>query len=338
MKNTAVVILNYNGLNWIKKFIPTFKLHSNEADIVIIDNGSTDKSVKFISQEYPEIKLIKLEFNLGFAGGYNEGLKQLNHTYFIIVNSDIEVTKNWISPNIKILESDENVVAVQPKIKSYHDKTKFEHAGAGGGWIDKLGFPLCRGRVIDSIETDNNQFDDICEIFWASGACLFIKSKDFFDVGGFDSTFFAHMEEIDLCWRWKNNGKSIFYCGQSTVFHVGGGTLNYNSPQKVFLNHRNNLFMIHKNYNSKLPLIILIFCRLFLDGIACLKYTLSGKPSFIISILKAHFNYYNNIRELNSFRKNHKFKDFKKMKGVLNSSIIWKYYVLQKCKFVELIK
>jgi GT2 family glycosyltransferase len=338
LKKTAVVILNFNGQNWLEKFLPTFILHSNEADIVIIDNGSTDESVKFINKEYPQLDLIKLKSNLGFAGGYNEGLKQLNHSYFIIVNSDIEVTENWISPNIKILESDENIVAVQPKIKSYLEKSKFEHAGAAGGWIDKLGFPLCRGRVIDAIETDNNQYDDTNEIFWASGACLFVKAKDFFEQGGFDSTFFAHMEEIDLCWRWKNNGKSIVFSGQSTVYHVGGGTLNYNSPQKVFLNHRNNLYMIHKNYKSKLPFGLLILIRLFLDGLACLKYTLSGKPRFIISIIKAHFAYYIKIRDLNSFRKNNKFNDFKRMKGVLNSSIIWKYYVLQKRKFVELIK
>ncbi len=338
MKKTAVVILNFNGQDWLKKFLPTFILNSKEADIVIIDNGSTDNSTSFINNEYPELNVIKLKNNLGFAGGYNEGLKKLNHSYFVIVNSDIQVTKNWISPSIEILESDDNIVAVQPKIKSFYEKDKFEHAGAAGGFIDKLGFPLCRGRVIDSIESDNNQYNDTSEIFWASGACLFVKAKDFFNQQGFDSTFFAHMEEIDLCWRWKNNGKAIMYNGQSTVYHVGGGTLNYNSPQKVFLNHRNNLFMIHKNYKSNFPLGLIILIRLILDGMACLKYTLNGKPRFISSILKAHFAYYMKISELNSFRKNNKRKEFKKMKGVLNSSIIWKYYVLQKCKFVELIK
>tara|TARA_B100001758_G_scaffold129168_1_gene111146 strand:- start:460 stop:1476 length:1017 start_codon:yes stop_codon:yes gene_type:complete len=338
LKDTAVVILNFNGQNWLEKFLPTFILNSKEADIVIIDNGSTDNSVAFLNNEFPDLKLIKLKKNLGFAGGYNEGLKELNYTYFAIVNSDIEVTKNWISPNIKTLESNENIVAVQPKIKSYHERDKFEHAGAAGGWIDKLGFPFCRGRVIDSLEKDVDQYNDTTEIFWASGACMFVKAKDFFIQKGFDASFFAHMEEIDLCWRWKNSGKSIVYCGESTVYHVGGGTLNYNSPKKVFLNHRNNLYMIHKNFKGNSPLMAIILYRLILDGLACFKYTLSGKPHFIKSILKAHFAYYKNIKGLNAFRKNTKLKYFNKMKGVLNSSIIWKYYVLQKCKFVELFK
>lgn len=338
MKNTAVVILNFDGQKWLNKFLPTFIKFSTNADLVVIDNGSNDNSVDFIKKEYPKIKLIQLKENLGFAGGYNEGLKNLNHSYFIIVNSDIEVTENWIEPNIKILESDKNIVAVQPKIKSYYEKNKFEHAGAAGGWIDKLCFPFCRGRIIDTLETDNNNYNDTCEIFWASGACLFVKANEFIELGGFDSSFFAHMEEIDLCWRWKNNGKSIIYNGASTVYHVGGGTLNYNSPHKVYLNHRNNLYMIHKNYKSNTPFVFIIFIRLLLDGVASLKYTISGKPNFIISILKAHYSYYINIRNLNKFRKNNRLQNFKKMKGVLNSSIIWDYYVLQKRKFTELIK
>ncbi|MBM78746.1 MAG: hypothetical protein CL846_09715 [Crocinitomicaceae bacterium] len=338
MKKTAVVILNFNGQKWLEKFLPTFIKFSTNVDMVVIDNGSTDDSVKFINNEFPNINLIQLEKNLGFAGGYNEGLKHLHHSYFIIVNSDVEVTENWIEPNIKILESDENIVAVQPKIKSYNEKNKFEHAGAAGGWIDKLGFPFCRGRIINTLEIDKNNYNDISDIFWASGACLFVNAKAFTEQGGFDSSFFAHMEEIDLCWRWKNNGKSIKYNGKSTVYHVGGGTLNYNSPKKVYLNHRNNLYMIHKNYKTNTPLFIIIFIRLFLDGIASLKYTMSGNPNFILSILKAHFSYYSNIRKLNNYRKNNKPKNFKKMKGVLNSSIIWNYYVLQKRKFAQLIK
>ena len=190
MKKTAVVILNFNGQKWLEKFLPTFIKFSTNADMVVIDNGSTDDSVKFINNEFPNINLIQLEKNLGFAGGYNEGLKHLHHSYFIIVNSDVEVTENWIEPNIKILESDENIVAVQPKIKSYNEKNKFEHAGAAGGWIDKLGFPFCRGRIINTLEIDENNYNDTCDVFWASGACLFVNAKAFTEQGGFDSSFF----------------------------------------------------------------------------------------------------------------------------------------------------
>ena len=329
--------MNFNGENWLKKFIPTFIIHSKEdADIYVIDNGSSDDSLNYLKKNSPAIKTIPLEKNLGFAGGYNEGLKKINAEFFIIVNSDVEVTKNWISPLIKVLKNNENISAVQPKIKSYKNKDYFEYAGAAGGFIDLLAYPFCRGRVFDYTELDKKQYDTHREIFWASGACMAIKSRDFNDVGGFDKDFFAHMEEIDLCWRLKNLGKNIFYTSESTVYHFGGGTLKYSSPKKTYLNYRNNLWMIHKNFKGNTPLFLFVLIRILLDQISGIKLLLSGDRKGYLSIVKAHLSYLTSIGKMNVKRKQFSKLNFHKLKGYSNKSTIWNYFFLKKKTFLEM--
>ena len=331
--------MNYNGERWLKKFLPIFiEFSSDISDVVVIDNGSTDQSVNLLKTDFKNVKIVGLENNLGFAGGYNEGLKELKYEYFIIVNSDIEVTKNWIPPLIETLKNNPNVAAVQPKILNYNKKDEFEYAGAAGGFIDILGYPLCRGRIFDSLEIDNNQYNKISEIFWSSGACMVIKSIEFQKYGGFDSDFFAHMEEIDLCWRLKNNGKNIMYCPESTVFHVGGGTLNYDSPKKTYLNYRNNLCMIHKNFKGNTPIFIIILLRIILDQISGLRFLFKGEFKNLFSIYKAHLYYFTNLLHIQNKRKKIKKLPMKKMKGVLNHIIIWKYFINQKRIFTEITK
>ena len=244
MNTLAIIILNWNGKSWLEKFLPTVLKYSQNAEIFVIDNASTDNSVLFLNENFPEVKIVINEKNFGFAGGYNEGLKHVNAEFYCLLNSDVEVTENWTQPILKLFKKDEKIAAIQPKILSYHDKEKFEFAGAAGGLIDNLGYPYCRGRIFENLEIDNGQYNDETEIFWASGCALFIRSKDFWEQNGFDERFFAHQEEIDLCWRLKNSGKKIFYTYKSTVYHVGGGTLHKQNPQKTYLNFRNNLSMM----------------------------------------------------------------------------------------------
>ncbi len=274
---------------------------------------------------------------MGFAGGYNEGLKQINSKYYVLVNSDIEVTKSWINPLIKVLENNQNIVAVQPKILSYQNKNHFEHAGAAGGFIDRFGYPFCRGRIFNFTERDQKQYDDCQEIFWASGACMAIKAEEFKKIGGFDQSFFAHMEEIDLCWRFKNLGKNIFFTSESLVYHVGGGTLNYDSPNKIFLNYRNNLWMIHKNYHANSPLFYFISFRLFLDQISALRLLISGKIKSFLAIEKAHFQYLKSLRKIHKKRKTIKKSNLHLHKGYSKRSIIWNYFLKGNKKFSEII-
>lgn len=330
--------MNYNGIKWLKKFIPFFiKFSEKEADIFVIDNGSTDQSIEFLKKNHSEVCIVPLLKNLGFAGGYNEGLKKINSKYFILVNSDIEVTNSWIPPMIKILRNNTNIVAVQPKILSFNNKNKFEYAGAAGGFIDAFGFTFCKGRIFDNTEIDEGQYNQDKEIFWASGACIAIKAEEFKKIGGFDEDFFAHMEEVDLCWRFKNQGKNIFFTSESTVFHVGGGTLNYNSPQKLFLNYRNNLWLIHKNYNSNYPLFTFIFTRIILDQISAFKFLLSGSLSSFLAVEKAHLNYFKAIGSLQTKRKKINKRHINTLSGYCNKSIIWSYFIKGKSKFSEII-
>ena len=269
----AIVILNWNGKNWLEKFLPSVVEFSDDADIFVIDNASTDNSVEFLKTDFPSVQIVINSTNFGFAGGYNEGLKQIDAEYYCLLNSDVEVTNNWIQPILSLFEKNLDIAAIQPKILSYTDKNKFEFAGAAGGLIDNLGYPYCRGRVFDEVEEDKGQYDDETEIFWASGCALFIRSKDFWNQNGFDERFFAHQEEIDLCWRLINSGRKIFYTGKSKVYHVGGGTLNKQSAQKTYLNIRNNLSMMLKNLPFP-KLIGLIFFRLCLDGVAGIYFGL----------------------------------------------------------------
>ncbi|MDQ0594044.1 GT2 family glycosyltransferase [Chryseobacterium ginsenosidimutans] len=290
-KNIAVVILNWNGKNWLQKFLPSVISFSGIAEIYVIDNQSTDNSLEFLKNEFPTVKIVINDKNYGFAGGYNEGLKEIKTEYYCLLNSDVEVTENWIEPVLHLFQKDSSISAIQPKILSFNNKNYFEFAGAAGGLIDNLGYPYCRGRIFDDLEEDKGQYDDETEIFWASGCCLFIRSKDFWEQSGFDERFFAHQEEIDLCWRLINSGKKIFYTGKSKVYHVGGGTLNKQSTQKTYLNIRNNLSMMLKNLPFP-KLIGLIFFRVCLDGIAGIYFGLKQGFPHLWAVVRAHFGFY----------------------------------------------
>ncbi|UJF29199.1 glycosyltransferase family 2 protein [Kaistella sp. 97-N-M2] len=287
----AIAILNWNGKNWLEKFLPNVIENSANAEIFVIDNASTDDSVSFLKERFPRVHLVVNDKNYGFAGGYNEGLRSIDSEIFCLLNSDVEVTENWIDPIISLFKKDPTIAAVQPKILDYNRKEYFEFAGAAGGFIDNLGFPYCRGRIFENIEKDLGQYNDEREIFWASGCCFFVRSQDFWAQNGFDARFFAHQEEIDLCWRFKNAGKKIFYTGKSTVYHVGGGTLNKQSPQKTFLNMRNNLSMLLKNMPVA-TLLWVIPVRLILDGFAGIYFGLQFGFSHFWAVLRAHGSWY----------------------------------------------
>lgn len=296
MSKLAIVILNWNGKKWLEKFLPNVVEHSQNAEVYVIDNGSTDDSNDFLQTNFPSVKIIKNDKNYGFAGGYNEGLKKIDAEIYCLLNSDVEVTENWTQPILELFSSDENITAIQPKVLSYNQKTHFEFAGAAGGFIDNLGYPYCRGRVFDKLEEDKGQYDDETEIFWASGCAMFIRSEDFWNQNGFDERFFAHQEEIDLCWRLINSGKKIYYTGKSTVYHVGGGTLSKQSPQKTYLNFRNNLSMMLKNLPFP-KLLWLIFIRLCLDGIAGIRFGLKDGFPHLWAVARAHFGFYGQASE-----------------------------------------
>lgn len=291
MKKTAVVILNWNGVKLLEQFLPSVIHHSPEATIYVADNASTDTSVAYVKAHFPTVKIISNSRNFGFAGGYNEALKQVEEEIYALVNSDIEVTENWLQPILALFEREPHTAIIQPKILDYKQKTHFEYAGAAGGYIDKYGFPYCRGRIFDTVEADKGQYDDITEIFWASGACMFIRKNIFRELNGFDSDFFAHQEEIDLCWRAFNKGYTAKYCGFSTVYHVGGATLNTGNPRKTFLNFRNSLWMMTKNLPKK-QLFPTLFIRLSLDGIAGVRFFFQGKFKHTWAILKSHYYFY----------------------------------------------
>ncbi len=298
----AIAILNYNGRTWLEKFLPKVFQYSQEFPIYIIDNSSTDDSIEWIKSQNLEISIIQNQENYGFAEGYNQGLKKIKAEVYCLLNSDVEVTENWIFPVLQVFQKYENIAAVQPKILDYNRRNYFEYAGAAGGFIDNLGYPYCRGRLFFDIEEDQGQYDDISEIFWATGACLFVKSKCFWKVGGFDATYFAHMEEIDLCWRLKNEGFQIYYTGFSAVYHVGGGTLDASSPKKTFLNIRNSLFNLVKNL-PKNHVFIVILQRLILDGLAAFYFLFSSGFSHFFAVVRAHFSFYWHLPEMLKKRK-----------------------------------
>lgn len=320
-KKLAVVILNWNGKNWLERFLPSVVHFSQNADIFVIDNFSTDNSLEYLNQYFPTVQIIQNDKNYGFAGGYNEGLKQIKSEYYCLLNSDVEVTENWIDPVLELFEKNPKISAIQPKILSYNDKKYFEFAGAGGGLIDNLGYPYCRGRIFDDVEKDLGQYDDEIEIFWASGCCFFIRSKDFWEQAGFDERFFAHQEEIDLCWRLINTGKKIYYTGHSKVYHVGGGTLNKQSAQKTYLNMRNNLSMMLKNLPFP-KLIWLLFFRLCLDGIAGIYFGFKNGLSHLWAVVRAHFGFYSQLPRTWKLRKKNQITHFYQSKW-----LIFKYFL-----------
>jgi len=290
----AVVILNWNGKKLLEQFLPSVVQNSPEATVYLADNASTDDSISFVTKHFPTVQIIKNEYNFGYAQGYNEALKQVDTDIYALVNSDVEVTLNWLQPILETFKNETNTAIVQPKILDYKRKDYFEYAGAGGGFIDKYGYPFCRGRIFETIEKDLGQYNDTCDIFWASGASFFIRSSVFKELNGFDVDFFAHQEEIDLCWRAINKNYTIKYNGLSTIYHVGGATLNEENPKKTFLNFRNSLFMLTKNL-PKEKLFKILFIRMLLDGIAGIRFLFQGKFAHFFAVLKAHFHYYHSI-------------------------------------------
>lgn len=317
----AVVILNWNGKELLEQFLPSVLAHSQEADIYVADNASTDDSVAFLQTNFPQVQIIQNTINGGYAKGYNDALKHIDADVFCLLNSDIEVTPNWLSPIISEFNSNSNTAIIQPKILDFKKKSHFEYAGAAGGFIDKYGYPYCRGRIFDTIEEDKGQYDDTTTIFWASGACLFVRKSVYESLNGFDESYFAHFEEIDLCWRAYNAGYISRYVGTSTVYHVGGATLSASNPKKTYLNFRNSLFTITKNAEGFLFGIVLI--RLLLDGIAGLKFLLSLKFSHFSAVLKAHFSFYLNLSRLLKLRRQLPKKKIYYQKP----SIVWLYFI-----------
>ncbi|MDR2223826.1 MAG: glycosyltransferase family 2 protein [Flavobacteriaceae bacterium] len=314
--NFAIAILNWNGEKLLNQFLPSILEHSHDAAIYVIDNASTDGSIALLKSQYPTVRLIENQANYGYAGGYNHGLKNIEEPYLVLVNSDIEVTANWLKPIQTMFEEQAQTAIIQPKILDYKKKTHFEYAGAAGGFIDQYGFPFCRGRIFDTVEEDYGQYDDEATIFWASGACFFIRNSVFKQLGGFDSNFFAHQEEIDLCWRAQNEGYQVKYTGQSVVYHVGGATLAYYSPRKTYLNFRNSLMMMNKNLPAKGKFAIL-FTRLCLDGIAGVRYFLTLKPQHCFAIIHAHFGFYKRLKKCQSVPSKLKINNYFHVKSIV---------------------
>lgn len=311
--------------------------NSTGAQVLLIDNSSTDESVFWVKSTFPEVQTLVLSTNLGFTGGYNEGLKDLKSEFVVLLNSDVEVSSNWLEPLVLQMESNPKIAACQPKILAHNQKNQFEYAGACGGFIDFLGYPFCRGRVFDHCETDVGQYDDSIPVFWASGACMMVRTRLFQEFGGFEIRFFAHMEEIDLCWRWLHAGYSIFAVPQSVVYHLGAGTLAKSSPRKTFLNFRNGVALLFTNTLDssiwwKLPL------RLVLDGIAGIQFLLKGESANCWAISKAHINFYQTFGYWFSKRKNNvNHKKTNISSGLIfQKSVVWSRFILGKKTFKEL--
>ena len=317
----AVVILNWNGKQLLEQFLPSVVQFSKEATVYVADNASTDDSVAFVSANFPTVSIVVNSTNTGYAGGYNEALQHIEADVYALVNSDIEVTKNWLKPIIKTFENEPKTAIIQPKILDFKRKEYFEYAGAAGGFMDKYGYMFCRGRIFETLEKDNGQYDDNCEIFWASGACFFIRSSVYKELKGFDADFFAHQEEIDLCWRAFNKDHITKYNSKSVVYHVGGATLQQGNPRKTFLNFRNSLLMLVKNLPKK-QLITIISARLILDGIAGIQFLLQGQFKHFWAILQAHFSFYSLVTK--NFKKR---GDFQSKEYYKTKSIVYLYFV-----------
>ncbi len=333
----GVVILNYNTSHLLRQFIPLTLLRSGKHDIIVADNASTDNSVEVMQQLFPQVRLICMDKNHGFAGGYNKALPQLDYDYFILLNSDVEVTEGWIDPMLTFMENHPECAACQPKINAWRDKDFFEYAGASGGYIDFAGYPFCRGRIFGTLEKDEGQYNTPTRVFWGSGACLMIRRDIFVDAGGFDEHFFAHMEEIDLCWRLNNRGWQIYCIPDSTVYHIGGGTLDVSNPRKTFLNFRNNFAMLYKN-RSRVKFLCLLPLKLVLDWAAAALFLFQGKAADAKAILQAHIAVRQMIgrREVRRDEKAGKPVE-KNLKLVLYSRLlVLDYYLLGKRKFSQL--
>jgi GT2 family glycosyltransferase len=336
LPSVAVVILNWNGKSFLEKFLPSVisSTYTN-LQIIVADNASTDDSIAFLQTNYPAIKIIVNESNGGFAMGYNSALKKVKADYFVLLNSDVEVTTNWIEPIIQLMEADKMIAACQPKILAEQNKASFEYAGACGGWIDKFGYPFARGRVLDHIEQDNGQYNDAQPCFWATGAAMFVRASVYEQLGGLDEYFFAHQEEIDFCWRLQLSGYKVYVQPASVVYHVGAGTLAKGSSKKTYLNFRNNLIMIYKN-SYGFPLLSKLYMRFNLDAIAAYKGLFTGDIKYFFAVAKAHLHFINWIffhQKQSLFVKN----TGKNLTGFYNGSILWQYYFKKKKMFSEFV-
>lgn len=332
---TAIVILNWNGHKMLEQFLPSVTSCCSEGDeIVIADNGSTDDSLAWLSQAYPALRIIALDKNYGFADGYNKALSQIDADYYVLLNDDVEVTPGWTQPVVQLLQSNPLAAIAQPKLLMHTQRDTFEYAGGAGGFIDKMGYPFCRGRLFNTLEKDEGQYDDACEIFWASGAAMFVKADVWKKLGGLDGDFFAHMEEIDFCWRCKTRGYKVLYCPDSVVYHVGGGTLPKSSPHKTYLNFRNNMSLLFKNLPSK-RLHRTIFTRMVLDGVAAVKFLLEGHPKEFHAVYQAH-RYYHHHKDMLKAKRNLFEPNPKEVSCVYRGSLLTDYYLHGKKKYSQL--
>ncbi|NAS13119.1 glycosyltransferase family 2 protein [Poritiphilus flavus] len=329
----AVVILNWNGAELLRRYLPSVIRYSEGVDIYVADNASTDDSVDMLQREFPDIKVIRNSTNGGFAKGYNDALQEIDADIFCLLNSDVEVSEGWLAPVLNTFETRPDIAIIQPKILDLLKPDYFEYAGAAGGFLDQFGYPFCRGRIFQVLEKDEGQYNDQREIFWATGACMFIRSEVFRDLGGFDEDYFAHQEEVDLCWRAWNAGYKVFYVGTSKVYHLGGSTLSNMNPKKTFLNFRNSLFSITKNLPRKKAFPI-ILARLLLDGIAAIRFILQFKVNHCLAIFHAHLSYYKRFRKM--YRKREKANFI--LKYYATKSIVWSHFVHQISKFNILVK
>lgn len=336
----SIVILNWNGEKYLNDFLPVLLNNTliPDVEVVVADNASTDGSLALLDAKFPTVKVLKLDKNYGFAGGYNKALELVDAEYFVLLNSDIEVTNDWLSPLLEYMDSNKDVAACQPKIRAYNNREYFEHAGAAGGFIDYLGYPFCRGRVMGHVEADRGQYDDVIDVFWATGACLMIRSEVFKKVGGLDDQFFAHMEEIDLCWRLNARNYRIVCIPQSVVYHVGGGTLNTESPYKTYLNFRNNLLMLYKNLPQNMLKEVLMWRRM-LDYVAAIQFFITGKKENAKSVIKARNDFKNMLPEFDNKRtENILFATRTNCNEMLKKSLIVEYYLRRKNTYQKLIQ
>jgi GT2 family glycosyltransferase len=335
--DTAVVILSYNGRKWHEQFLPLIVSEAASGyDVVVVDNASTDDTYEYLTDNWPEVKTLQIAVNKGFANGYYEALKQISAKYYILLSADFEVTHNWFPPLLHAMHQYEGLAACQPKIRYWREREYFEYAGAGGGFMDNFGYLFCRGRVFNDLEKDHGQYDDDIETFWASGGCLMVRADLYHDVGGLDADLYAHMEEVDLCWRLKNAGYKIGYVGGSTVYHVGGSVISYGSPQKLYYNFRNNLILLLKNERAG-KLLWLFPVRLVLDGIAGLQMLAGGKFKETATIVKAHFHFYRSLGKWLGKRKEaQRIITHRNEVGIFRKSIVWQYFALRRKSFDKL--
>lgn len=332
-----MVILNWNGRKYLEQFLPSLLQSTYPGvEIIVADNGSTDDSVDFLNTHYPQVKQVLNGANYGFANGYNKALSQVDATYYVLLNSDVEVTPGWLEPMVELLENNASIGACQPKLLAFHNRSLFEYAGGSGGWLDAFGYPFCRGRVFDYCETDQGQYDDAVPVFWASGAALFIRASLFHAAGGFDGYFFAHQEEIDLCWRVQRMGHQVFACPASVVYHVGGGTLPKGNSRKVFLNFRNNLIMLYKNLPWKQK-IWKLPVRIMLDAVSAWKNIPAGEFSYFFAVVKAHLAFGRWLL-LHPWKPLAASRDTQQLHGMYNGNIAWAHFVKGKKLFSEIVK